>query len=71
MTLIPYVDQVNNPKIEYLADLDNNMSTIIKSKMKPDKKVKLYNQDLDNMMIAHPSNSPLPIKKTEETPRQS
>lgn len=65
MTLVPYQEQMQEPKIEYMSELDRNMSKIISSKIPPDEKVKLYGQELNRLLLALPvKETPIPNQMT-------
>jgi hypothetical protein len=45
MMLVPYTQ---NPEAQYQSEMDQEMSKIISSKLKPDEKIKKYNDFLSN-----------------------
>ena len=45
--IVPFVEQVEHSNLKYLSKLDDEMSQLARSKLKPDQKVKIYNDRLE------------------------
>ena len=61
---MPFKKHLETPKMEYLADLDKEMSHIINSKLSADEKVKLYNISLSKFLSSSEVSEP-PLAEQE------
>lgn len=61
MVLVPFTERIKDPNVAYLRGLDYEMSSIVNnSQLKPDEKVKLYNQALERLMTNIPESDNQP-----------
>lgn len=57
--VVPFKETVSSPNPSYLSSLDKKMTSVVNSNIKPDEKIKLYNQLLENFMIGSQIDEPI------------